>query len=161
MALASPYYAFGEVICYRTNLDKHGEASGLGRETFAGSAYTAESLPNLLVRTNLKAKCKTLWPDFTRLGNRGLVTAAPWHYCLLNVRAGIEETRIYPPTYEWSRLKAEATATTPAPIPERLSSQKWLLAFTKDDQCSARNETTSSSWRDSALTFRIFDAARH
>lgn len=127
--LASPYYSFEEVTRARLTLDKHGDASGVGRETFAGSAYTAEALLHLLVRTNRKSTCKALWPDFTRLGHRGLATATPWHYCLLRVKVGLDETRMYPPTYEWNRLRAQATSTDAPGVPRELLARNWLLAF--------------------------------
>ena len=128
-ALASPYYGFEEVARAQMKLDKLGDASGVGSETFAGSAYTAEPLLHLLVRTNKKITCKALWPDFTRLGHRGLAPTAAWHYCLLKVRAGIDETRMYPPTYEWNRLKAEAMSTDAPVVSRELLARSWLLAF--------------------------------
>lgn len=128
-ALASPYYEFEEVARTRMKLDQLWDASAIGRETFAGSAYTAEPLVHLLVRTNRKITCKAIWPDFTRLGHRGLATAAPWQYCLLKVRAGLDETRMYPATYEWNRLRAEATNTDVPAISYELLVRNWLLAF--------------------------------
>lgn len=128
-ALASPYYGFEEVARARMNLDKLWDASAVGRETFAGSAYTAEPLLHLLVRTNRKITCKAVWPDFTRLGHRGLAPAAPWQYCLIKVRAGLDATRMYPATYEWNRLKTEATSTDAPVISHELIARSWLLAF--------------------------------
>lgn len=128
-ALPSPYFGAEEVIRNQLSLDRHGDASGLRRETFAGSAYTAEALLHLLVRTNLKRSCKMIWPDFTRLGHRRLVFAAPWHYCLLNVDVGVDETRFYPPSYEWAQLKSEATHEENPAIPSELLARNWLLAF--------------------------------
>jgi hypothetical protein len=127
--LASPYYAFEGIARNQARLDKLGGASGVDRETFAGSAYTAEPLLHLLVRTNRKITCKALWPDFTRLGHRGLLLAEPWHYCLLKVRAGHDETRMYPLTYEWDRLKAEATSVDAPAVSRELLARSWLLAF--------------------------------
>ena len=128
-ALPSPYYGFEEVARARMKLDEVGKTSGVERETFAGSAYTAEPLLHLLVRTNRKNTCKAIWPDFTRLGHRGLAPAKPWHYCLLKVRAGLDETRMYPATYEWNRLKAEATSIDAPVISRELLVRSWLLAF--------------------------------
>jgi len=127
--LASPYYGFEEVARAQMKLDKLGDASRVGSETFAGSAYTAEPLLHLLVRTNKKLTCKALWPDFTRLSHRGLAPEAAWQYCLLKVRAGIDETRMYPHTYEWSRLKAEAMSNDTPVISHKLLARNWLLAF--------------------------------
>lgn len=126
--LPNPYYGFEEVARMRAGFDK-GRTDGIRMETFAGASYTAEPLLHLLVRTNLKRKCQIEWADFTRLGHRGLATAVDWHYCLYKVRAGLDETRMYPFTYEWSRLKSEATDASLPPIPSALSSRSWLLAF--------------------------------
>ncbi len=128
-ALASPYYGVEEVKRAQFTLDKHDDESRVRRETFAGSAYTAEPLLHLLVRTNRKSTCKALWADFTRLSHRGLLLAAPWHYCLFKVRAGVDETRLYPLTYEWKRLKAEATSTDMPDVSRELLTRGWLLAF--------------------------------
>lgn len=128
-ALPCPYFSAEEVIRKQLSLDKHGDASGLRRETFAGSSYTAEALLHLLVRTNLKRSCKMIWPDFTRLGHHRLVFAAPWHYCLLKVDLGIDETRIYPSSYEWTQLKSEATHKGKPAIAPELLARNWLLAF--------------------------------
>ncbi len=128
-ALASPYYAVEEVKRAQLALDKRDDGSGVRRETFAGSAYTAEPLLHLLVRTNRKNTCKALWPNFTRLSHRGLSLGAPWHYCLLKVRTGVDETRLYPLTYEWIRLKAEATSIDVPDVSRELLTRGWLLAF--------------------------------
>lgn len=128
-ALPSPYFGAEEVIRNQLSLDKHGDASDLRRETFSGSAYTAEALLHLLVRTNLKRECKSIWPDYTRLGHRRLVFSAPWHYCLLNVDVGVDEARLYPPSYEWAKLKSEATHKGNPPIPSELLARNWLLVF--------------------------------
>jgi hypothetical protein len=117
-ALASPYYGFEEVIRSRVQ-----------GETFAGSSYTAEPLFHLLVRTKRKMSCKALWPEFTRLGHRGLAPAAPWQYCLLKVEDGFDETRIVPPTRQWDQLKAEVTIPGIPVISRELIGRSWLLGF--------------------------------
>ena len=113
----------------RLNLRGVGKSTGIERETFAGSAYTARPLLHLLVRTNRKSKCKELWADFTRLGHRGLKLRAPADYCQYRSKRGIDKTRLYPPTYEWERLKKEATSTRLPVASRELLSRNWLLAF--------------------------------
>jgi hypothetical protein len=126
-ALASPYYSFEEVT--RPRLGLGGKQQPI-EETFAGASYTAEALLHLAARTNIKSRCKQLWPEFSRLANRRFVVASPWHYCLLKVDAGQDETHIYPATYKWAQLRADATATeNPTGVPELLMARPWLLAF--------------------------------
>lgn len=126
--LAAPYYDFSEVGKHRFNLLKIGEGSLSEKETFAGSAFTAQTLMHLMVRTKDKSKCKELWPNFSRISHRGLTFEEGWHYCLLNVRAGVEETYIYPPTYKWSSLKSDALELT-SYIPEAMSERPSLLSL--------------------------------
>lgn len=127
--LAAPYYNFEDVARFRMRLDKAGEASAIGRETFAGCAFTAEPLFHLLVRTNLKQKCKTLWPDFSKLAHRGCLPDSRWEYCMLNITLGVDQTKIYPPTYKWADIQAEACQPVNDLLPEELAIRPWLLAL--------------------------------
>jgi hypothetical protein len=105
---AAPYYNFEEVTRFKLRLDKAGEASSIGRETFTGSSFTAEPLLHLLVRTNLKQACKMLWPAFTKISHRMCVPNNKWEYGTLHIASGWDETKFYPSTYKWSDLKREA-----------------------------------------------------
>jgi hypothetical protein len=127
--LPGPYYTAEEVFRHRLGLGDQNDSTGIAHETFDGSAYTARALFHLLVRTNLKRKCKELWPGLSRLGHRGLALTAPWHYCLLKVDVGRDETFIYPRTYEWDRLKADATSNAAPVAPKHLIERPWLLAM--------------------------------
>lgn len=126
--LAAPYYGFSEVAKHRFHLHKLGESDPFEQDHFAGSAFTAEALLHLLARTNLKSKCRAIWPQFTRIQHRRFCMDADWHFCLLDAPGGVEETRIYPPTYEWSRLKADAVAISLGSFPIEIGSRPWLLA---------------------------------
>lgn len=126
--LPSPYYDAEGIIRHRLGLD--GAPNGLNEETFAGSAYTAESLLHLLVRTNQKDKCRSVWPSFTKLGHRGLKFVLPWHYCLLQAPDGIDDTKLYPPTYEWQQLKEDVrTQGRSTAVPKALADCPWLLSM--------------------------------
>ena len=126
--LAAPYYDFSEVGKHQFQLLKMGEGSLSERETFAGSAFTAQTLMHLMVRTKNKSKCKELWPNFSRISHRGLDFDEGWHYCLLKVRAGVENTHIYPSTYKWTNLKSDALELT-SYIPEAMSERPSLLSL--------------------------------
>jgi hypothetical protein len=127
--LANPYYNFEEIARFKLHLDKAGEASSVGRETFVGSSFTAEPLLHLLVRTNLKQACKTLWPDFTKISHRICVLNNRWEYGTLHIASGWDETKIYPSTYKWSDLKTEAIHRRNHKIPTELAARPWLLGL--------------------------------
>jgi hypothetical protein len=105
------------------------ENSSLNGETFAGAAFTAELLLHLLVRTNLKQRCKSVWPDFSRLSHRSFVPDYPWQYCCAKATKGTDQTRIYRPSYQWGALREEAFANQDLGIPEELVTRPWLLAL--------------------------------
>ena len=128
-ALPGPHYSFEDVTRFNMNLGKAGEANALGRETFAGSAFTAEPLFHLLVRTNLKQECKGIWPHFTKLSHRACIPDNPWEYCVLHIASGIDQTRIYPSTYRWDTLKAEAIQPVSGLLPAELAARPCLLAL--------------------------------
>jgi hypothetical protein len=127
--LPTPYYSFEEVARSRMGLQTEGALEGPGGETFAGSSFTAELLLHLLVRTNLKQKCKSLWADFTRLSHRSYVPDHGWQYCRFRSREGAEQTKHYRFTYEWKELKEEARAAPQGEIPRELAHRSWLLAM--------------------------------
>ncbi|MCX6037213.1 MAG: hypothetical protein NTW99_04880 [Chloroflexi bacterium] len=127
--LPGPYYSFEQIARSQMRLDKAGEASAVGRETFAGSAFTAEPLFHLLVRTNLKQTCKNLWPNFTRLAHRVCLPDNAWEYCTLRIASGVDQTMIYPSTYQWAKLQAEALEPRGNSLPTELTARPWLLAL--------------------------------
>ena len=127
--LAAPYYEFDEVARHRYHLHKLGENDPFEQETFAGSTFTAEILLHLLVRTNLKSRCKGIWASFTRLSHRRFCMDEAWHYCLLHASGGVDETMVYPSTYEWSKLKEEAISSGLQYLPPALSVRPSLLAL--------------------------------
>lgn len=126
--LAAPYYDFSDVAKHRYQLLKIGEDGPFERETFAGSAFTAQALMHLMVRTNNKSQCKALWPNFCRLSHRGLDFEEGWHFCLLRTTAGVESTHIYPSSYKWSDIKLEALEIR-SNIPEAMSERPPLLSL--------------------------------
>ena len=90
----------------------------------------AEVALHLLVRTNLKQKCKSLWADFTRLNHHRLELKEAWEYCRLRARNAVEENKIYPSTYSWAQLKNEAmVGADTKSIPASLAREPWLLAM--------------------------------
>lgn len=129
-ALANPYYEFEEVARYRIQHADVRRASSLERETIAGSSFTAEVVLHLLVRTNLKQSCRALWPEFSKLTHRRFIMDESWHFALRRAPGGIEESRIFPATYEWSQLRADATVGDgPLAVPGYLAAKPWLLAM--------------------------------
>lgn len=110
-------------------LDKAGEVSTLKQETLAGSAFTVEALLHLLVRTNLKQKCKMLWPNFSKLSHRTCLPDNTWEYCTIHISSGSDVTKIYPPRYTWADLKADAILSKDDFVPAELAARPWLLSL--------------------------------
>jgi hypothetical protein len=127
--LPSPYYTYPEIARKMLQIDRSYEVSALEEETFVGSSFTAEPLMHLLVRTNLKQECKKLWPDFTRISHRACLPDNKWEYCTISIRSGADQTKIYPNTYDWADLKAEATTSTNVTVPAELFARSWLLSL--------------------------------
>jgi hypothetical protein len=126
-ALPDPYYLFEDVGRALYGLKASSESSALKEETFAGSAYSAELLLQLMVRYNLKQPCQEAWPYFNRLCHKRFIPAQPWQYGLLKSTEGIEETRQYPPEYTWKNLCEESSIETCEYLPEGLSTRPHLL----------------------------------
>lgn len=131
IALATPHYNFESVLRHQMASSGMPNTSNTEQETFAGSSFTAELLLHLLVRTNLKGMCQSLWPEFSRLGNRRFRMDETWHYCLLKAPGGVDETKIYPAKYQWSSLRHEATvlAECAVVLPSICASKPWLLTL--------------------------------
>jgi len=127
-ALANPYYSFEEIARFRMRIDKSGEVNVVDSERFDGSAFTAEALYHLLVRTNLKQKCKILWPNFTKITHRVSIPDYAWEYSTIYFESGVDQSKIYPSTYKWDDLQAEATEIDDS-IPVELVNRPWLLAL--------------------------------
>jgi hypothetical protein len=127
--LASPYYSYEKIARSRLHLQEDSESSLINQETFAGSSFTAEPLFHMLVRTNLKQTCKRLWPDFTKLLHRACVPDDPWEYCTLAIRSGADDTKLYPPTYNWADLSKEAIQLRSGFIPAALAARPYLVAL--------------------------------
>lgn len=108
LALVGPYYSFEDLIRHQL-LDPDIHRSGpLDRETRHGCSSIAVAALHLLVRTNMKRACKVVWPGFTKLTHRRIVLDEPWHYGLLRAPGGVEESRVFPLTYNWDELKQDA-----------------------------------------------------
>ncbi len=124
-ALADPYHSFESIYRQQLSFGKPPEP----REDFAGTSHTALLLFHLLVRTNLKQMCRTLWPDLTRLNHRTLLPDSPWEYCGLVVRSGVDETRILASEGMWGALRAEARKDCRSTLPAPLVGRPWLLGL--------------------------------
>jgi len=125
--LASPYYLGEVAMGLRMKIPKYQYTT---QETFHGSAYMAVPALHTLVRTGLKQVCKRAWVDSTRIGHRGLSLASRSDYCQFKVRQGVETTKMFPLTYEWSALKRDALqGDSSAQVPTKLATTPWLMGM--------------------------------
>ena len=125
--LASPYYDAEEVAQhqYQQILGCPDPFEGDG---FEGDSYFCESLMMCLVRSNLKQTCQELWPDFTRLGHERVVPDQAWQFGLYRTGdVATNETRIYPPTVQWSELQSICEEHEAADVPAALKADPVLL----------------------------------
>jgi len=125
--LASPYYSIADVVRHR-----HADFLGTANDpfdamSFRGASYFAEALFHLVVRTNLKQHCKSLWPEFTRLNLRWFEVAEPWQFCTIHSEDGLACTKIVPPTGEWAALQQAAGIHDAPKVPEILCADPVLL----------------------------------
>lgn len=127
--LASPYYSYQEIMKHRFNRNSYYEDSPINDDNFYNSSYTAESIFHLLVRTNMKSECKLLWDSYSQIMHKICLHDEPWEYCTLKIQRGIYETRVYPPTYDWSELKKEAIDHVGANLPCEFATKIWLLSL--------------------------------
>lgn len=125
--LPNPYYDAEKVVRHRLARLLGKPEVALEGESFARGSYYAEPLLHLLVRTNLKQKCKEVWPDFTRLGSHVFAPATEWRYCLWRSERGEQMHRQPPLTKDWNALVEEARDCVPRGIPRELARNKYLL----------------------------------
>lgn len=128
-ALATPYYTWPEVLAKGVGPDFQGWSPAMGREAFAGNAYTAEALFQMLARQDQKRECQELWRLFSIIAHHVCVHDAPYQFCMLRMATGANQTRIYPETYTWDALQAEARSTSPELFPADHLARPWLLAL--------------------------------
>jgi hypothetical protein len=129
-ALANPYYDGEAALRHTFGMQNPNSLQIAKREQFHGAAYTATSLFHLLARTNMKTRCKSLWPNFSRLTHHRLSLDFSWDYCRLRAPTGINESKIFPSTYSWVQLKKDATeAPKKTNIPETMETCPWFLAL--------------------------------
>ena len=125
--MPSPYYGIEDVVRH-SYLKMLGCADPFEGESFEGTSYICEILMMYLVRTNLKERCKELWPDFTRINHERIVPDEAWRFALY--RTGEEATNtthIYPSTMQWKDLQELSVEHGEADIPEALKADPILL----------------------------------
>jgi hypothetical protein len=126
-ALASPYYDAEEVARhkYRRILGCPDPFEG---DSFEARSYFCESLMMCLVRANLKQTCQELWPAFTKVGHERVVPDNAWQFGLYRMGdAATNETKIYPPTGQWSELQEICREHAAVDVPAALRADPILL----------------------------------
>jgi len=125
--LPSPYYGFEDVMRHILRRFLVLKEDPFQDDTFSFASFFALSMMQLLVRTNLKETCRSIWPSFSRLGFKHFEPSKPWMYCLRKVRDGKEITEQPKLTKEWRELAAEARDVSGNGVPRVLRSNKHLF----------------------------------
>lgn len=125
--IASPYYNYNDVIRHIYGRILSRLPDRMERESFLYSSFTAEGLLHLLVRTNLKSRCKMLWPDFSKLMGMEFLPKERWQFCLLRSKEGKNISRQYASTKQWNDLKNDARHISCKAIPDSMLKDKYFL----------------------------------
>lgn len=125
--LASPYYSLEDVTNHLLRSVIGEKDDKLADENPINTSYSAEGLMNLLVRTNLKQTCKSIWPDYSQLIMHWFEPSSKWQYCLWRSEDGIERSKQIPIQGVWDSLVEEARDVRSNHIPAPLKQEKFIL----------------------------------
>lgn len=125
--LAPPYFTIQDVARHRLVANVPYLKDLLENESLGASSYFAEALLHLLVRTNRKVECKTVWSQFSRRSHISFVPGARWRFCLWRDEAGHYVSRIAPETKQWNDLVTEARNSECPQVPEDFQRYPLLL----------------------------------
>lgn len=123
--LPSPYYSYDASLLRRMGLD-----DVLFKESFAGSSHTAKSFFDILVRSNLKQRCRVLWEDYSRIKHEEFIPQSSLERYRWRSDKGITESRMVPRRQSWPSLFAAAKECSARGWPRLLLMDPGLvLAF--------------------------------
>lgn len=128
VGLASPYFSFSDVMRhkYRDILKSDDPLRG---EAMSGVSHTSEALLHLLVRANLKTKCKMLWGSFNKLAQERFDPKHSWEYCLWRTEEGNNLSTLLDHTQKWDDLVEIARDCRVDGVPRELLQNKFFLAL--------------------------------
>lgn len=127
IGIPTPYYTFEDTTRRLLRGVLSLKEDPFHGDTFRYSSFVALPLMHLLVRTNLKQNCKSIWPDFSKLGFRHFEPRSSWMYCLKEADEGTEITEQPKLTKDWEELTQEARDVTGFGVPTELKNDKYLL----------------------------------
>lgn len=125
--LPGPYYGFEDVIRHKLWQFLRLKEDPFMGDSFRFTSFYSLSILHLIVRTNLKQTCKSIWPDFSRLNFNHFMPLNPWMFCLKESPEGIEMTIQPKLTKDWDELVVEARDVSGYGIPDAMKSNKFLL----------------------------------
>lgn len=126
-SLASPYYNTQDVVRSVLSKELPHLAGALEEETGLGRSYFAQALFRLLVRTNRKRECKTLWAQYSRTTLVEFRPAARWRFGFWRDAAGKYVNTTLPEAGCWPDLIAEAVAPDSPNIPPSLLNEPAIV----------------------------------
>lgn len=126
--LASPYWDYEAIARHVLAPILPTEDPMLG-EAFGGRSFFAEGLLHLLVRTNSKSACRSVWPAISRIRFARFKPRHRWQYCLSYSEQGEEEDVQPPLTKAWQDLVDEARSIRCDACPSALLDRPVLHAL--------------------------------
>ncbi|MCK4821642.1 hypothetical protein KA005_38105 [bacterium] len=125
--MPGPYYGFEDIIRHQLWQFLRLKEDPFMGDSFRFTSYYALSILHLIVRTNLKQTCGSIWPDFSRLNFNHFKPLKPWMFCLKESPEGVEITEQPKLTKGWSELVYDSRDVSGFGIPDALKSNKFLL----------------------------------
>ena len=125
--LPNPYYTFEDVTRHILRGFLALKEDPFHGDSFRYSSYFALSLMQLLVRTNLKQTCKSIWPSFSKMNLKYFLPFKDWMFCLKQAPDGKEITDQPKLTKEWNELVNESRDVSGAGIPKALKENRFLF----------------------------------
>ena len=123
--LPNPYYSYDASLLRCMGLDED-----LFKESFAGNSYSVKAFFDLLVRLNLKQRCRYFWPDYTRITQEEFVPKSPLDMYNWKSENGVIEVRMVPRRQNWETLRTAAAKSTSRGWPRMLLKDPgFVLAF--------------------------------
>jgi len=123
---AGPYYTLEDVRRHELAM-LTGTPDPFEDDAPRAASSFAEPVFHMLMRRGLKATCKDVWPELTRVAHETFVPDRPWEFCLWRAESGSSVTRMLTYEEQWSNVVEHARCIGVPEVPEFLRERPDLL----------------------------------